>query len=68
MAKKKKKKKKKQPLSFWQEIGRVVHQKGTEIAIGLITGIVTNYMTDASEKIMAHFTKPTAKPPANKKS
>lgn len=52
----KKKKKKRHPqLSFTQEIGKVLHQKGTEIALALVTGILTNLMTDASEKLFERY-------------
>ncbi|WP_146899286.1 hypothetical protein [Adhaeribacter aerolatus] len=53
--KKKKKKKDRNKLSFMQEVGKVIHQKSAEIALALITGIVTNYLTDASEKLMDRY-------------
>ncbi|KAA5541297.1 hypothetical protein [Adhaeribacter rhizoryzae] len=55
--KKKKKKNRKHQPTFLQEIGKVIHRKGTEIAVGLVVGIVTNYLTDASEKLLQHFTQ-----------
>ncbi|MGV3587719.1 MAG: hypothetical protein ACO1OF_11995 [Adhaeribacter sp.] len=61
--KKKKKKNRKHQLPFLQEIGKVIHRKGTEIAVGLVVGIITNYLTDASEKLLQHFTdKPKREP------
>lgn len=65
MGKKKKKKKNKnqQQSTFLQEVGKVIHKKGTEIVLGLVVGIITNYMTDASEKLLQHFTdKPKREP------
>ena len=68
MGKKKKKQKSKkhgQP-TFLQEVGKVIHKKGTEIVLGLVVGIITNYMTDASEKLMERFVKKQNKTPKKK--
>jgi hypothetical protein len=46
------KKKKKPKIKLFKRVKKVLRQQGGEIAIGLATGIITNYITDASEKLM----------------
>lgn len=44
------KKKKKAHKTLAKRIKKVIVQRGDEIALGLATGIVTNFITDAAEK------------------
>jgi hypothetical protein len=46
------KKKKKPKARFVKRVKKVVRQHAEEIVLGLATGIITNYITDASEKLM----------------
>jgi DNA phosphorothioation-dependent restriction protein DptG len=46
------KKKKKPVKNLVKKVKKVIVQHGSEMAIGLATGIVTNFITDASERFI----------------
>ncbi len=47
-----KKNKKKRPTLI-KRVRRVFKQQGGEIAVGIATGLITNYFTDATENLVA---------------